>query len=339
MTDSRRATLHVGDALSTLRSMADESVACCVTSPPYWGLRDYGIPGQVGLEDSIDEHVARMVEAFAEVRRVLAKDGSLWLNLGDSYVARRGGGVGSSSSINGTRTAHAYRAANAARRPGRGLPHKNLVGMPWRVALALQADGWLLRSDIVWHKPNPLPDSTTDRPTKSHEYVFLLSRSPSYHYDQDAIRTDLAPKTETTWGSIRRCKDGADQRVKARKFQRTVPHRAPALDEHGNPKGANARTVWTIPPAQYDGPHFAVMPERLVEPCIAAGCPPGGTVLDPFAGTGTVGVVAHRMGRRFVGIEINPETAELARRRITEDSPLFASCEVLTAAAAEAESA
>lgn len=268
-----------GDALQVIRSMPDASVDCCVTSPPYWGQRDYEHEGQLGMEDTPDAYVADMVAVFREVKRVLRPSGTLWLNLGDSYVSTPTGSAGRTETLTGGKT-HREEAGKRRDKSGFGLPTKNLIGIPWRTAFALQADGWILRSDIIWHKPNAMPRSVTDRPSDAHEHVFLLTKTPRYDYDSEAIREAAA--------------DGATR---------------------------NRRDVWSIPTKGFPGAHFAVMPEALVEPCILAGCPSGGLVLDPFTGSGTVGVVALRHGRRFVGLELNPEYAALATRRIGNSVP------------------
>jgi DNA modification methylase len=292
------ADILQGDALTLLRDMPADSIRCCVTSPPYWGLRDYGHAGQLGLERTPEEYVARMVEVFREVRRVLADDGTLWLNLGDSYAAQGGSReYGSSDGANGRGPAVA-----GLRSPAPGLKPKDLVGIPWRMAFALQADGWWLRSDIIWSKPNPMPESVTDRPTKAHEYLFLLAKSARYYYDAAAIAEpvecdrmrgpSLHPDAASTNGN-----GGLSRR----------------------PIGGtrNRRSVWTITPKPFKGAHFAVMPEALVEPCVLAGSAPGDVVLDPFAGSGTVGVVSLRHGRRFIGLELNQEYVKLALNRIS----------------------
>ena len=279
--------IMIGDCIEQMRaSVPDESVHCCVTSPPYWGLRDYGVEGQFGLEKTPGEYVARMVEVFREVKRVLRKDGTLWLNLGDSYA------------------------------------NKALAGIPWRVAFALQADGWYLRSDIIWHKPNPMPESVTDRPTRSHEYIFLLTKSARYAYDADAIKEPTVSwKRMTvrgpTWVSHRlahspRPISSADEAWLAAATGLNAPSSAPSSDRK------NARSVWTITPKSYKGAHFATFPEALPERCILAGCPVGGVVLDPFTGSGTTGAVAKRLGRDFIGCELNPQYAELAEQRISK---------------------
>ena len=312
---------------------------CCVTSPPYWGLRDYGVAGQLGLEQTMTEYLGKMVDVFREVRRVLRHDATLWLNIGDSY-ASTGGHTDSFSNDRrggyniGNRPEHNKRDFRV--RPDALLKPKDLCGIPWRLAFALQADGWYLRSDIIWHKPNPMPESVADRPTKAHEYIFLLSKSKTYFYDADAIREPLRPKTFTTFGCERKSKGGGDL-VAADNWSRDVPVRKPRLlkNEHtgdrrkvgfndrwdsaeasGQIAGANKRTVWTVAPRPYKGAHFAVFPPQLIEPCILAGCPPGGTVLDPFFGSGTTGQVAAEQGKDCIGIELNREYVKLALERL-----------------------
>jgi len=329
--------LLVGDALEQLRKLADESVQTCVTSPPYWGLRDYGVEGQIGLEATPAEFLGRLVEVFREVRRVLKPEGTAWVNMGDTYAsAGLGGGVGTRSTVNGQQSHKAARshhqvarrqapARHAARsklknRVVAGLKPKDLVGAPWRLAFALQDDGWWLRQDIIWAKPNPMPESVTDRCTKSHEYVFLLAKAVRYFYDADAIRTPLAAKTFTAFGTTRRSKgNDALGKVAADNWSGLV--RLPRVDESGAPVGANARSVWTIATTPTPLEHFAAFPEELARRCIVAGSQVGDTVLDPFAGTGTTGIVALREGRRFVGCELNPAYAEMAEQRSREVTP------------------
>jgi len=316
-----------GDALEQLGTLPAESVQCCVTSPPYWGLRDYGVEGQLGMEKTPEEYVARMVEVFREVRRVLRDDGTLWLNLGDRYMARQfGWGTKNDRSWaayhreagderkSAPRTGHeAEGSGEMCRRTG--LKPKDLVGIPWRVAFALQADGWWLRSDIIWSKPNPMPESVTDRPTKAHEYLFLLTKSKRYFYDADAIVEDA------TNAGGRAGYAGYSARAVAMGREPSGNEKPGVVALNGDTR--NRRTVWTIPTQPFPGAHFAVMPPAIVEPCILAGAPFGATVLDPFTGAGTVGVVALRLGRSFVGIELNPEYVDLASRRIHDDAPLL----------------
>ena len=323
-----------GDALEVLRGMEPGSVQVCVTSPPYWGLRDYGHAGQLGLERTPDEYVAKLVEVFREVWRVLRADGTLWLNLGDTYAGDRGqasrGGPPSTSSTlegNGHRGGGPkLRALTVSRRRDDapcprsdvridGLKPKDLVGIPWRVGFALQADGWWLRSDIIWAKPNPMPESVSDRPTKSHEYLFLLAKSERYAYNAEAISESGA------WCGLQL---GI---VRGRKSRALSMGRQPSGNEKPgmdavSPATRNRRTVWTIATQPFPEAHFAVMPEALVEPCILAGSKPGDLVLDPFSGSGTVGVVALRHGRRFLGIDLSADYCAMAKRRIA--GPLFA---------------
>jgi DNA modification methylase len=291
------------DCREILRALPDESVHCVVTSPPYWGLRDYGIAGQLGLEPTPDAYVANMVDVFREVRRVLRRDGTLWLNLGDSYFGT-GKGPTPPTGIHGN---------NGIPYPIKGvysdgiLKQKDLCGIPWRVAFALQTDGWYLRQDIIWSKPNPMPESVTDRCTKAHEYIFLLSKSERYYYDQEAI---AEPITQST---IERLSQ-------------------PTLDQQeGGVAGSvpwegmsrNKRSVWEVTTQPFSEAHFGTFPPALIEPCILAGCPKDGTVLDPFGGAGTTGLVADRLQRNAVLIELNPEYAAMAERRIQGDAPLF----------------
>lgn len=273
------------------------------------GLRDYGHAGQIGLEPTPAEYVAKMVEVFAEVRRVLRDDGTLWLNLGDSYNSacdsnkngsgasglRRDGRAEESRIASNRSQAADMKTVGTRKAVLSSLKPKDLLGIPWRVAFALQADGWYLRADVIWHKPNPMPESVTDRPTKAHEYLFLLAKSAKYHYDADAIK----------------------------EASTTADPRRPYTSNGDDFAARNKRSVWSVPTAPFAGAHFATFPPALVEPCVKAGCPAGGLVLDPFAGSGTVGVVARRLGRRFVGCELNPEYASMARARVREDAPLF----------------
>jgi site-specific DNA-methyltransferase (adenine-specific) len=298
-----------GDCIEGMRTLADGSVHCCVTSPPYWGLRDYGHDGQIGLEGTPTAYVERIVEVFREVRRVLRDDGTLWLNLGDSYAAARGGTSMPAETLAGGVSGRGDIVAKRGRESGytphrdpaaHGLKHKDLVGIPWRVAFALQADGWWLRQDIIWHKPNPMPESVRDRCTKAHEYVFLLTKSERYFYDAEAVSE---PGTGRNPGN------------KGHKYEAIGMG---SLANIGPAATRNRRSVWTVTTKPYSGAHFAVMPADLVEPCIKAGCPEGGTVLDPFAGSGTTLAVAAELGRNAIGCELNPAYIVLAEKRIKE---------------------
>lgn len=366
-----------GDVMDGLRLLEDESVHCVVTSPPYWGLRDYGTaeweggdpdcdhkgqplasekntlgggkgqrgPGykvtefampfkavclkcgalrrdkQIGLENTPQEFVDRMCDVFREVRRVLRDDGTLWLNMGDSYASGGKGGGGSFMSERGDAAWSSRSAVNGWRSPPPGLKHKDLVGIPWRVAFALQADGWYLRQDIIWHKPNPMPESVTDRCTKAHEYIFLMTKEARYSYDADAIRE--------RWADTRNGASGDTQQA----YHAALGRDTTTTTCGAGPKvsGRNKRSVWTITPKPYKAAHFATFPEQLAELCIKAGCPEGGTVLDPFGGAGTTGLVAAKLGRDAVLIELNPEYAQLADDRIAGELPLLASVERETA--------
>jgi site-specific DNA-methyltransferase (adenine-specific) len=297
--------LHQGDCLKLLASMPERSVDCCVTSPPYFGLRDYGVDGQIGLEPTPDEFVAKLVAVFREVRRVLRDDGTLWLNLGDSYAGSGKGGNPEDSPHGKQRTNRGTLVARPGNRLNNaGLRPKDLVGIPWRVAFALQADGWYLRQDIIWHKPNPMPESVRDRCTKAHEYIFLLSKSPRYFFDHEAIKED------SVYANCGRpsAKKGSFA-AKGEPLAGQLPFRA--ITEK-----RNKRSVWTVATKPYKGAHFATYPPALIEPCILAGSREGGTVLDPFNGSGTTGEVAILNSRRYVGIELNAAYLELAKARI-----------------------
>ena len=308
------SSIITGDCLDALATLLDRSMHCVVTSPPYWGLRNYRCAGQLGLEATPELYVANLVAVFREVRRVLRDDGTLWLNLGDSYATGAGSGrqMGGDSfgKTNAVIDAASYPVCQPNRMPIGGLKPKDLVGIPWRVAFALQADGWYLRSDIIWAKRNCMPESVTDRPTKAHEYVFLMSKRERYYYDADAIRE---PHAEVSLARVKK-PFHTSQDVSGRAVNMATGDGDMARFCHEN--GRNKRTVWTIATQPFAEAHFATFPEKLVEPCVLAGCPEGGTVLDPFAGSGTTGVVAYRLGRKFVGIELNPEYAEMAERRI-----------------------
>lgn len=303
--------IRQGNSLDLLAEMEPDSVQTVITSPPYWGLRDYGHPGQLGLEATPAEYVDRMVELFRGIRRALKSDGTLWLNLGDSYAG--GGRAGKNPEYQKKHTVFGKPVSgDVGGRYGlpvkvpAGLKPKDLCGIPWRVALALQADGWWLRSDIIWHKPSCMPSSVKDRPTTSHEYLFLLTRSARYYYDADAIKEQSGPPKKCGLKN------------------------APSRNDHattGTVRGdgltRNKRSVWKIATAPFPGSHFAVMPPGLVEPCIKAGSRPGDLVLDPFSGAATVGLVARRLQRRYLGFELNADYCEMGRRRIESDAPLF----------------
>jgi DNA modification methylase len=304
-------TVLIGDCRTRLAELAPASVQCCVTSPPYWGLRDYGVDGQIGLESSPAEYVEQLVGVFREVRRVLRDDGVLWLNLGDSYIGAGNGEQGAGGQCADRAASRlGVREAKRAKSTGHGLKSKDLVGIPWRVAFALQADGWWLRCDVVWAKPSPMPESVTDRPTRAHEFVFLLAKSERYFYDAKAIAERAV--SEAPSGSKER-KDRAEfGGVNSDRHQKFS---VPWADVGGT---RNARSVWTIASQPYSGAHFATMPPTLVERCIMAGSRIGDTVLDPFLGSGTTGMVAEALGRRWIGCELNPDYAELIKARTAQ---------------------
>lgn len=301
-----------GDCLVSMASLPGKSVQTCVTSPPYFGLRDYGHDGQIGLEATPSAYVAKMVDVFREVRRVLRDDGTLWLNLGDTYARNpakgqhKPGDSGKQSYIYDTGGGRASSTATA------DVPEKNLLGVPWRVAFALQDDGWYLRQDIIWHKPNPMPESVTDRCTKAHEYLFLLSKRPKYYFDSKAIQEPaVSAGKRVTLGD----KSFAKGQAKGKGVE---PTGNGLVDFYDVPEFRNRRSVWSITTKPYKGAHFATFPPDLVEPCIAAGSRPGDTVLDPFGGSGTTAQVALQKGRSAILCELNVDYVELAKERIAK---------------------
>ena len=321
-----------GDCRETLKTLADSSVHCCVTSPPYFGLRDYGHDGQIGLEETPEAFVAEMVAVFREVRRALRDDGTCWLNLGDSYAAARGGTHQPAETLAGGKNGRTdsgervnrdrhdgYNPTRNAK--GIGLKHKDLIGIPWRVAFALQADGWYLRQDIIWHKPNPMPESVTDRCTKAHEYVFLLSKSAKYFYENKAIMEpaqygEQHANKATSWGTNRKHPNKANVSEYAFKGEN---HTTSKMADGSY--GRNRRSVWTVNTSPYKGAHFATFPPDLIRPCILAGCPMGGIVLDPFGGSGTTAQVAMEEGRKAILCELNPSYVGLIEKRVAGVTP------------------
>lgn len=307
----------IGDCRDVLPTLEAGSVQCVVTSPPYYGLRDYGVSGQIGLEQTPQAYVDQMIAVFREVRRVLRDDGTVWLNLGDSYASNQSnnGGYSAKSTLAGFSNPNTKgRQANDGTTPRKiyhSLKPKDLVGIPWRVAFALQADDWYLRQDIIWAKPNPMPESVTDRCTKSHEYLFLLAKSERYYYDAAAIAEPylheyrVGPPSHGKEYSVASGRNDGGQ------------HRTGA--EMGDATGTrNKRSVWTVATHPYSEAHFATFPPALIEPCILAGSRPGDVVLDPFFGSGTVGEVAQNLGRRWIGVELNPEYAKLQDKRTAQ---------------------
>jgi DNA modification methylase len=337
------ARVLVGDCIARMKDLPDQSVQMCVTSPPYFGLRDYGHEGQLGLEETPEQYIAAMVAVFREVRRVLADDGTLWVNIGDSYAGSWGNQGrkeerGTQRQING----EMMQQVNDGRYPTTGTKtgsldrtpgckNKDLIGIPWMLAFALRADGWYLRQDIIWHKPNPMPESIRDRCTKAHEYVFLLSKSHRYFYDNDAVKEPVAGDPDAP----RNRWDTKTYEVPGQKPQKRVSRSGNLERKPGSARGCpegtgqnvngsvpwegstrNRRSVWTIATRPYKGAHFAVFPPALVEPCILAGSRPGDTVLDPFNGSGTTGAVAIQHGRQYVGTELNPDYIPLTCERL-----------------------
>ena len=320
-----------GDVLEKIKEVEDKSVDCCVTSPPYYGLRDYGVDGQIGLEGTPEAYIARLVAVFREVRRVLRDDGTLWVNIGDSYAS-----ISGEKSISPQTAYLTGRAGGNAYAPGNKLDNletqktgcknygdckpKDLIGIPWMLAFALRADGWYLRQAIIWAKPNPMPESVKDRCTKSHEYIFMLSKSSKYYYDADAIKepcvsgdpaSPRGSKGVKTPNPGRRDKQGELGKQTYTGFNERYFSKDPLMLR-------NKRDVWTVTTKPYKGAHFATFPPDLIEPCILAGSKEGGIVIDPFMGSGTTCMVAKKHGRGYIGIELNPEYVELAEKRIYE---------------------
>ena len=314
------ATLYCGDALAVLQTLPAESVQCVVTSPPYWGLRDYGTVHQLGLERTPEEYAEKMVAVFREVWRVLRNDGTLWLNLGDSYAGSRGGPNGDDLTGRHEDFVRSKRGGSLWGYGDNAVPNlkpKDLVGIPWRLAFALQADGWYLRSDIIWAKPNAMPESVRDRPTKAHEYLFLIAKSERYYYDAAAVAEQQASATvsRARYGWHGCTDDGSNGSRTGSSFRAMAESDGPMATI---PKNGfrNARTVWEIATQPYPEAHFATFPEELARRCILAGSRPGDTVLDPFGGSGTVVQVATGNGRDAIYIDLNPKYVELAKQRI-----------------------
>lgn len=305
--------IEFGDCREIMRKWKDQGIKAqtCVTSPPYFGLRDYGHEGQIGHEETPDEFIKQLVEVFRCVWDVLEDDGTLWLNIGDSYAGSGKGPAGNLGTSNDERNmTHTKSSALVPQ----GCKPKDLIGIPWMLAFALRADGWYLRQDIIWHKPNPMPESVQDRCTKAHEYIFLMSKSKKYYYDADSIKEDAigerggaplkATNPEYRQGDSKSVNGGLSNGWQPSEFR-------------------NKRSVWTVNPKPYSGAHFAVFPTELIEPCILAGAPVGGIVLDPFMGSGTTAQVAQDLGRQYIGCELNPEYGKLQKKRISQQSLLL----------------
>lgn len=304
----------IGDCRETLRDVPDRTFHCCVTSPPYWGLRDYGHERQIGLEETPEQYVEQLVQVFREVRRVLRDDGTLWLNIGDSYAATGCGGGGRFMDERGD-TAWQTRAQLRGFKKTAGLKYKDLVGIPWMVAFALRADGWWLRSEIIWAKPSPMPESVKDRPTKAHEQVFLLAKNRHYYYDQAAIREPVTGRSHSRGHAVNpKARANARGNKQNPSFCAAVRH---LVDDR------NARDVWTVAAEPYTGAHFATMPRELARRCVVAGAPEGGAVLDPFFGSGTVGAVAESIGRKWFGCELTPAYELLIAKRTAQTGLVY----------------
>lgn len=322
----------LGDALTELQKLPDGIVNTCITSPPYWGLRDYGVEGQLGLEATPEVYVARMVALFREVRRVLRKDGTLWLNIGDSYASRGGAGW---QGKNGARINRTHTQTTLLQNTARSasVKAKDMIGIPWMLAFALRDDGWYLRQEIIWAKPNPMPESAKDRCTKAHESLFLLSKSSTYYWDREAM---LERASENTHARIARDRpeNGSSRAHGGTKLgtMKAVFSRKHAGEDNALVKAKrsfaegtaevlpyrNKRSVWMVGTQPFKGAHFATFPPKLIEPCVRTACPPGGMVLDPFLGAGTTAYVAKSLNRRFIGIELNAEYLKMAKNRVGE---------------------
>ena len=303
-----------GNSVDVLKTFPDESIDCCITSPPYYGLRDYGMEDQIGLEETPEAYIQRLVDVFHEVKRVLKKDGTLWLNIADSYwgSGSRGydftGKMSEASKLqsNSKGTINLSRIPKLVGNTTTGIKNKDLIGIPWMLAFALRTDGWYLRQDIIWHKPNPMPESVKDRCTKSHEYIFLLSKSPHYYFDYEAIQEPCVSETRSENIKFGGNKYGDNDDKKFAIYYG---------NEWTPTENRNKRDVWSITTKAVREAHFATYPEELVEPCILAGCSRGGVILDPFFGSGTTGRVALHLNRHFIGIELNPEYIDIAHNR------------------------
>ena len=301
-----------GNCLETLSSLKEKSVNTCVTSPPYWGLRDYGNGDQLGQEETPEKFVENLVKLFREVKRVLRDDGTVWLNLGDTYYNYRSDGKYPKQTVSKTKQ-DLPEFSTARGNKLDGLKSKDLIGIPWRVAFALQADGWYLRQDIIWNKPNPMPESVKDRCTKSHEYIFLLSKSKNYYFDNEAIKEN---STESSKNRLR-------QNIEDQKGSSRVPYKTNGNMNAVGGETRNKRSVWTVTTKPYSEAHFATYPHDLIIPCILAGCPEGGTVLDPFGGSGTTAQVASNLNRNAILCELNPDYVDIAEKRLNENLGMF----------------
>lgn len=336
MIDIEKNTIINGNSLEVLKSLPDNSIDCCVTSPPYYALRDYGCDGQIGLEETPEKYIERLCDVFSEVRRVLTPEGTLWLNIGDSY---NGNKVGNTEVVKNKKVSESN---DFHKKLWSGAKPKDLIGIPWMLAFALRSQGWYLRQDIIWHKPNPMPESVTDRCTKSHEYIFLMSKSQKYYFDYEAIQEPCADQSRTNYACGNRTnginKDRNDNdfgersktwkpRTKNCQYDGQKPNSFHLSRENGEPDKEyyvrNKRDVWSVNVKPCSEAHFATYPFELIKPCILAGCPENGIVLDPFMGSGTTAIVARSLNRNYLGIELNPEYIKIAHRRLDKHLGMF----------------
>ena len=336
MNDIEKNTIINGNSLEVLKSLPDNSIDCCVTSPPYYALRDYGCDGQIGLEETPEKYIERLCEVFSEVRRVLTPQGTLWLNIGDSY---NGNKVGNTEVVKNKKVSESN---DFHKKLWGGAKPKDLIGIPWMLAFALRSQGWYLRQDIIWHKPNPMPESVTDRCTKSHEYIFLMSKSQKYYFDYEAIQEPCADQSRTNYACGNRTnginKDRNDNdfgersknwkpRTKNCQYDGQKPNSFHLSRENGEPDKEyyvrNKRDVWSVNVKPCSEAHFATYPFELIKPCILAGCPENGIVLDPFMGSGTTAIVARSLNRNYLGVELNPEYIKIAHKRLEKHLGMF----------------
>ncbi len=334
--DIEKNTIINGNSLEVLKSLPDNSIDCCVTSPPYYALRDYGCDGQIGLEETPEKYIESLCDVFSEVRRVLTPEGTLWLNIGDSY---NGNKVGNTEVVKNKKVSESN---DFHKKLWSGAKPKDLIGIPWMLAFALRSQGWYLRQDIIWHKPNPMPESVTDRCTKSHEYIFLMSKSQKYYFDYEAIQEPCADQNRTNYACGNRTnginKDRNDNdfgersknwkpRTKNCQYDGQKPNSFHLSRENGEPDKEyyvrNKRDVWSVNVKPCSEAHFATYPFELIKPCILAGCPENGIVLDPFMGSGTTAIVARSLNRNYLGIELNPEYIKIAHRRLDKHLGMF----------------
>ena len=334
--DIEKNTIINGNSLEVLKSLPDNSIDCCVTSPPYYALRDYGCDGQIGLEETPEKYIESLCDVFSEVRRVLTPEGTLWLNIGDSY---NGNKVGNTEVVKNKKVSESN---DFRKKLWGGAKPKDLIGIPWMLAFALRSQGWYLRQDIIWHKPNPMPESVTDRCTKSHEYIFLMSKSQKYYFDYEAIQEPCADQSRTNYACGNRTnginKDRNDNdfgersknwkpRTKNCQYDGQKPNSFHLSRENGEPDKEyyvrNKRDVWSVNVKPCSEAHFATYPFELIKPCILAGCPENGIVLDPFMGSGTTAIVARSLNRNYLGVELNPEYIKIAHKRLEKHLGMF----------------